>query len=533
MSEDKTLKILVSDGISKRGGEILRAEGWTVDIWPKPQPQEELIKAIPPYDALIVRSASKVSAGVLEAAENLKVVGRAGVGVDNVDLTAATRRGVIVMNSPQGNMVATAELTMALMLALARNVPQAHASMKGGKWDKKTFAGVELMGKRVGVVGLGRIGREVALRCRSFGMEIVAFDPFIAPGVAEPMNVSLVSLDELLQTSDYITLHTTLTDETRHLLRKETLVKVKPGVRIVNAARGGLIDDEALIAALEEGRVAGAALDVYASEPPKDWRIIEHPRVIATPHLGASTAEAQQKVGNDIATQIRDYLKGGAIRQAVNFFSISGELYDQVRPAMDLAQRLGSILGQLSAEAPRGVDLCLYGELNEIEGTPIAAAATAGLLQPFLHESVTAVNALAIAKEMNIGVSHSTSTTPITFSNMMELRIATKAGDLSVAGTIFGGNHMRVIEFDGVDVEAVPQGRILFVRNDDTPGVVGNIGTILGRCTVNIARMTVGRQAGGDALMFIEVDQDLAESVLGEIVKIPGVRQARAVSLPE
>jgi D-3-phosphoglycerate dehydrogenase len=526
------LKILVPDGISKRGGEILRAEGWTVDIWQKPQPPEELAKAIPPYDALIVRSASKVTAAVLEAGENLKVVGRAGVGVDNVDLVAATRRGIIVMNSPQGNMVATAELTMALMLALARNVPQAHASMKSGKWDKKTFAGVELMDKRVGVVGLGRIGREVALRCRSFGMEIVAFDPFVAPGVAEPMNVSLVSLDELLQTSDYITLHTTLTEETRHLLRKETLEKVKPGVRIVNAARGELVEDEALIAALDDGRVAGVALDVYASEPPKDWRIVEHPRVIATPHLGASTAEAQQKVGRDIATQVRDYLKGGAIRQAVNFFSISGELYDQVRPAMGLAQSLGSILGQLSSEAPRSIELCLYGELSEIEATPIVAAAAAGLLQPFLQESVTAVNALAIAKEKKIDVSHSTSTTPVTFSNMMELRTSSASDQLTVAGTIFGGNHMRVVEFDGVEVEAVPQGRLLFVRNDDTPGVVGSIGTVLGSCDVNIARMTVGRQSGGGALMLIEVDQDLSEKVLGEIVKIPGIREARSISLP-
>ena len=333
------------EGITERGLALLKAEGFTVDVQ-KALPPAELAKIVAPYDAILIRSGSQITPEVLDAAKNLKVIGRPGVGVDNVDLEAATRRGVIVMNSPMGNLVSTAELALALLLAVARNIPQADAAMKAGKWDRKSFAGVELSGKRLGVIGLGRIGREVAARCRALGMEITGYDPFVSPAVAEAMHVKLLTLDELLAGSDFITLHTTLNPETKHLLGRAAFAKIKPGARIANAARGELIDDEALLEALDSGRVAGAALDVYTQEPPVDWRLAKHPKVVATPHVGAATGEAQERVGTDIAVQVRDFLKGGVIQQAVNFLSLSGDLYDQVKPAMDLATRLGCFVGQ-------------------------------------------------------------------------------------------------------------------------------------------------------------------------------------------
>ncbi len=524
-------KILVPEGITSRGAEILRAEGWQVDIHQKPAPPEELAKMIPPYHALLIRSGSKVTAEVIAAAANLKVVGRPGVGVDNVDIPAATRRGVIVMNSPQGNMVSTAELTMALMLALARNVAAGDASMKAEKWDRKSFAGTELQKKRLGVVGLGRIGREVASRCRAFNMEVVAYDPFVSKAMADPLQVSLVSLDELFATSDYITLHTTLTDATKQLIGRESIAKMKQGVRIVNAARGKLIDDEALLEALDSGRVAGAALDVHSSEPPKDWRLAKHPKVVATPHLGAQTAEAQERVGTDIAVQVRDFLKGGVIQQAVNFFAISGELQDQMRPAMDLAGRLGAFAGQLCVGAPRRIELGLYGELTELDSKPIVAAAVAGTLNPLGKESVTVVNAVALAKERGIELGESASDTPVGFSNLMSVRLVGTEGELSLGGTLFGGNHMRLVEISGIEIDAILRGNILLVRNDDTPGVVGAVGTHLGKRSINIARMAVGRDPGKGALMLIEVDAETPAEVVREVASMTGVREARAIRL--
>jgi D-3-phosphoglycerate dehydrogenase len=524
-------KILVLEGITDRGLEILRAEGWTVDVH-KALPPMELAQKIPPYDALLIRSGSQVTREVLEAATSLKVIGRPGVGVDNVDLAAATRRGVIVMNSPGGNLISTAELAMALLLALARNIPQADASIKASKWDRKSFAGVELCGKRIGVVGLGRIGREVAARCRALGMEVAAHDPFVSPAVAEQAHVKLRSLDELLQSSDFLTLHTTLTRETHHLLGKEELAGAKPGIRIVNAARGELIDEEALLAALESGRVAGAALDVHGQEPPQDWRLAQHPRVVATPHIGAATREAQERVGTDIATQVRDYLKGGVIQQAVNFFSLSGDLYDQVRPAMELAERLGLFLGQVCRGSLERIELGLYGDLREFDAKPILSAAVNGVLRPSLAEGVTLVNALAIAKDRGIEILESTSSANVAFANLIALRLKTSEEDLSVAGTVFGRNHLRLVDVDGVEVDTIPQGNILLVKNDDTPGVVGQVGTLLGKRKVNIARMGLGRKPGsGRAVMLIEVDSEVSAEVLAELPQLPGIREARFLKL--
>jgi D-3-phosphoglycerate dehydrogenase len=524
-------RILVLEGITDRGLEVLKAEGWSVDVQ-KALPPAELAAKVAPYHALMIRSSSQITAEVLEAAKSLRIIGRPGVGVDNVDLAAATRRGVVVMNSPLGNLVSTAELSLALLLAVARNIPQADASMKSGKWDRKSFAGVELHGKRIGVVGFGRIGREVAARCRALGMEVLAYDPFVSPAVAEAQHAKLTKLEELLQSCHFLTLHTTLSKETRHLLGKDAFAQMKPGMRIVNAARGELIDEEALLAALESGRVAGAALDVHAQEPPVNWALAQHPRVVATPHVGAATAEAQERVGTDIAFQVRDFLKGGLIQHAVNFFSLTGDLYDQVKPSMDLAERLGRFVSQAVEGAPERIELGLYGDLREIDAKPILAAAVLGVLAPRLGDQVTLVNARSQAAERSIDVVESTSSGQVGFPNLMVLRLKTSERDFSIAGTLFGRNHLRLVDVDGVEVDAIPQGHLLLVRNDDTPGVVGHIGTLLGARFINIARMTVGRKPGsGRAVMLIEVDSEVPAPVAASVAKIAGVREARSIQL--
>jgi len=524
-------RILALEGVTEKGKQLLEAEGWKVDVEPKPLSGDDLKKVIGNYDAMLVRSGSKVTADVLSEAKNLKVIGRGGVGVDNVDLQAATRKGIMVMNSPQGNMVSTAELAFAMMLALARNIAPADASMKSGKWDRKSFAGTELQGKRLGVVGFGRIGREVAARGRAFGMEVVAYDPFVAPAVAEAAHATLLSLDELMASSDYVSLHSVLTPETKHLIGKAALAKAKKGIRIVNAARGELIDDAALLEALESGQVAGAGLDVYAQEPPVDWRVAKHPRVVATPHVGASTKEAQERVGTDICKQVRDYLKGGVITNAVNFFSLGG---DVVGSAMDLAERLGRFLIQACGcgEDVKKIELGLYGEFAEIDAKPILSAALAGVLAPVLTEKVTFVNALALAKERGIDIAESESSAALAFPNLMALRLKSSKGELSVAGTVFGRSHLRLVNIDGIEVDAIPQGNLLVVKNEDRPGMIGNIGTLLGKRSVNIARMTVGRNQGKQqALMIIEVDNEVPAEVLKEIPSIEGIREVKFIKL--
>jgi len=524
-------RILVLEGITERGAEILRAEGWSVDM-EKALPPAELAKLVPSYHAILVRSGSQMNAEVIEAARCLKVIGRAGVGVDNVDLTAATRRGVLVMNSPGGNTLSTAELAVGLMLALARNVAPADAAMKAEKWDRKSFAGTELFGKRLGVIGFGRIGREVAARCRAFGMEVQAFDPFVSPALAEQLHVKLRTLDELLQSSDYLSLHTTLTKETKHLIGKDALSKVKNGVRIVNAARGELLDDDALLAALDSGRVAAAALDVHAQEPPKDWRLAKHAKVLALPHLGASTKEAQERVGTDIAQQVRDYLKGGVIQQAVNFYSLAGDLYDKVRPAMDLAERLGLFLAQACKGSLERIELGVYGDLREIDLKPILSAAVTGVLRPHLAEGVTLVNALELAKGRGIEILESTSSAAISYANLVALRLKTSEEELSVSGTVFGSAHLRLVDFDGVEVDTILQGNVLVVRNEDLPGMVGRVGSVLGGHGVNIARMGLGRKPGsGRAIMLIEVDNEVPAAALAELAKLAGIREARFLRL--
>jgi D-3-phosphoglycerate dehydrogenase len=524
--------ILVLEGITERGKAVLDAEGWTLDQ-KKAMPPAELAKIIGAYDAVTIRSGTKVTAEVIAAAKKLRVIGRPGVGVDNVDVDAATRAGIFVMNSPGGNLVSTAELTMALVLASSRNIGAADASLKAGIWDRKAFAGgSEISGKRIGIVGFGRIGREVAARCRAFGMEVWASDPFVSAEVAERVGVKAVPLDELLQNCDYITLHTVMTPDTKHILGREAFAKVKPGVRIINAARGELIDEEALLAALESGRVAGCGLDVHAKEPPIDWRIAKHPKVVATPHIGAQTVEAQDRVGTDIAYQVRDFLKDAVIQQAVNFFQLSGEAYDQIKPAIDLGERLALFAGQVVPGKVEKVEVGLFGAFKDLSAKPIIQATVAGALKAG-DPTVTFVNATARAEAMGVEVSQTAVSSRVSFSNLMSVRLKTSTGELAVTGTLFGLTQLRLVEIDGIEVDAVLQGHLLVIRNDDTPGVVGRIGTKLGEHSINIARMNVGTKPGsGRAIMLIEVDANGGpEVILAALAKIEGVREARSITL--
>ena len=526
-----TYKLLILEGITDKGKAVLDAEGWTLDQ-KKAMTPAELAAIIGDYDAVTIRSGSKITADVIAAAKKLRVIGRPGVGVDNVDVAAATKAGIFVMNSPGGNLLSTCELTMALILATSRNIGAADASLKAGTWDRKAFAGgAEIWGKRIGVVGFGRIGREVAARCKAFGMEVWAFDPFVSPQVAERAGAKAVSFDEMLIACDYITLHSVMTPETRHMLGKEAFAKIKPGVRIINAARGELIDEDALFEALESGRVAGCGLDVHAKEPPVDWKIAKHPKVVATPHIGAQTVEAQDRVGTDIAYQVRDFLKGGVIQQAVNFFQLSGEAYDQIKPAIDLGERLASFLGQVVPGKVRKVEVALYGTFKDLLPQPILQATVAGALKVGDPE-ITFVNAMSRAEALGVEVAQAVSSSNIRYPNLLGVRITTSETELAVAGTLFGEGLLHLVEIDGIEVDTLLQGLILAIKNDDTPGVVGRIGTKLGENGVNIAQMNLGRKAaGGRAVMLIQVDADVPEAVLDAVRKIAGVREARAIRL--
>ena len=436
------------------------------------------------------------------------------------------------MNSPGGNLVSTCELTMALILASSRNLGAADASLKAGTWDRKAFAGgTEISGKRIGIVGFGRIGREVAARCKAFGLEVWAFDPFVSAQVAEKVGVKAVTFDQILQGCDYITFHTVMTPETRHMLGKEAFAKIKPGVRIINAARGELIDEDALFEALESGRVAGCGLDVHAKEPPVDWKIAKHPKVVATPHIGAQTIEAQDRVGTDIAYQVRDFLKDGVIQQAVNFFQLSGEAYDQIKPAIDLGEQLALFAGQVVSGKVEKVEVGLFGSFKDLAPQPIIQATVAGALKA-ADPSVSFVNATARAEAMGVEYAQAAASPHVSFANLMTVKLKTSEGELVVAGTLFGESQPRLVEIDSIEVDAVLQGHLIVIRNDDTPGVVGRIGTKLGEHSINIARMNVGRKPGsGRAIMVIGVDAVVPTEVLDALMKIEGVREARAITL--
>jgi D-3-phosphoglycerate dehydrogenase len=525
-------KILVSDDVSESGLEPLRAAGFAVEKRTGLN-SEELRSIIREYDGLVVRSETKVTADVLDAGARLRAVGRAGVGVDNIDVAAATARGVIVMNAPDGNTMTTAEHAVALLLALARRVPQANASLRAGKWERKKFVGVELRGKTLGVVGLGRIGRVVASRALGFEMKVVAFDPFLAPEQLANTEIELAPLSEVCARADFITVHTPLTAETRGIVGAKEIALMKRDARVINCARGGLVDERALYDALKEGRVAGAALDVFEQEPPpSDHPLLSLENVIATPHLGASTVEAQEGVAVTVAEQMRDYFLTGALRGAVNAPSLGAQELNALQPYLTLAERLGRFQAQLVDEAVREVWIEYAGEVAETDAAPVTRAFLAGLLRD-MSARVNVVNAFLIAEERGIRV-----TTSYRHAGAGEMapavatRVETGAGAQSVSGAMFGVGEGRITEINGFHVEAVPAGHVLVTRSRDVPGVIGRVGTILGASGVNISRFHLGRRTpGGEAIAVVETDAPVGDASLAEILSTGQVFSARRVRL--
>jgi D-3-phosphoglycerate dehydrogenase len=528
------MHIVIADQLPASAVELLSSiPGWTVDARSGRSP-DALAPDLERADALIVRSATKVTEQLIAKAPRLRVIARAGTGIDNVDLDAASARGILVMNAPGGNSVSVAEHALALMLSLARSVPLADAAMKRGVWDKKKLTGAELRGKTLGLVGLGRIGQEVAARARAFGMEIVAHDPFISEEVAAGMGIKLLSLDAMCETSDYISLHIPATTETRHLFGKARLAKCKKGVRLVNTARGELIDESALAEAIEAGHVGGAALDVFEKEPPPDWKLAQMPLVVATPHIAASTAEAQELVGMETATAVRDYLTLGVIRNAVNFPAIGAEDMLRLQPYLTLAEQMGALGVQLADGRTKGISVRLYGPLVGTHSALIVSAAVTGMLKPLLSSSVTIVNARDIATERGIEIVESHSSRARNFSNMISVKIHTNTGERWLEGTVFEPARPRLTTLDGIEVEAVLEGTLLVLRNADKPGVIGQVGSILGRHGVNIASFALGRDdAGAVGVVRLDAapeDEGLAKA-LPEIRSQEAVREARVAKV--
>jgi D-3-phosphoglycerate dehydrogenase len=522
-------KVLIADKLSPRAVEIFKERGIEVEVKTGLK-EPELIETIDGYDGLAVRSATKVTAKVLAAAKNLKVVGRAGIGVDNIDLSAATQHGVVVMNTPFGNAITTAEHAIAMMFALARQIPQADRSTQAGKWEKSKFMGVELTNKTLGIVGCGNIGSIVADRARGLHMKVIAYDPFLLPARAASLSVERVELEALFERADFITLHVPLTNETRNMINRDTLKLMKKGVRIVNCARGGLIDEAALREALDSGRVAGAAFDVFEIEPAKESVLFGQESFVATPHLGASTEEAQENVALQVAEQISDFLLTGAIVNSVNTPSISPEQAPLLKPYMQLAEQLGSFLGQLADTAPKAVTVEYAGHVAELDTRPLNAVILQGLLKRSL-EAVNMVNAPQIARERGIQVRERKNDAAPDYQTLIALTVESEDRKRYLAGTVFSGNRPRIVQIQDIPIEAELGPHMLYVRNQDKPGFIGRLGKTLGDAGVNIATFHLGRSApGGDAIALIQVDQPLTFDVIDKICGLPSMIRARALN---
>ncbi|NEO01249.1 MAG: phosphoglycerate dehydrogenase [Moorea sp. SIO3I7] len=524
-------KVLVSDSIDQAGIDIL-SQVAEVDFNPNLSP-EELLTIIPDYDALMIRSGTRVTQEVIEAGKQLKIIGRAGVGVDNVDIPAATRHGIVVVNSPEGNTIAAAEHALAMMLALSRHISDANQSVKSNKWQRKLFIGTEVYKKTLGVVGLGKIGSHVATVARAMGMKLLGYDPFISVERAEQLGCRLVEMDLLLRESDYITLHIPKTPETAHLINDEAIAKMKPTARIINCARGGIIDEEALAKALKEGKIAGAALDVYESEPLGESPLRELGKeIVLTPHLGASTTEAQVNVAVDVAEQIRDVLLGLPARSAVNIPGLSPNVIEKLRPYMELAETLGNLVAQLAGGRIELLDVRLQGELATNESQPLVVAALKGLLSQALRERVNYVNASIEAKERGIRVIETRDASMRDYSGSLDLSATGSMGKHSVTGALLNDGEIYITSIDEFPINVPPTHYMLFTLHRDMPGIIGKIGSLLGSFNVNIASMQVGRKiVRGDAVMVLSLDDPLPEGVLTEIMKVPGIRDAHTVTL--
>ena len=522
-------RVLIADQLSPAAEAIFRERGLEVDTRVGMKPAE-LIAAIGDYDGLAIRSATKVTPAVLEAAVRLKVVGRAGIGVDNIDVEAATERGVVVMNTPFGNSVTTAEHAISLMLALARQIPTADRSTRAGRWEKNRFMGVELMGKVLGLVGCGNIGSIVADRCHGLKMRVVAYDPFLSPERALDLGVEKVDLDTLLARADFISLHTPLTDQTRNILSRDNLMKTRPGVRLVNCARGGLVDEQAVADLIRDGHIAGAAFDVFTVEPAKESPLFGLDEVVVTPHLGASTSEAQENVALQVAEQISDYLTTGAIVNALNMPSVTAEEAPRLRPYMRLAEQLGSFAGQLTETGLEAVTISYAGHAASLNTRPLTQVVLTGLLRPLLA-SVNMVNAPAIAKQRNIDVRVITSETIHDYQTLLTVEVVTERGPRAVSGTLFQDLAPRLVSIRGIPVEAKLGPHMLYVRNQDKPGLIGGLGRTLGDAGINIATFHLGRdRPGGDAIALVEVDGPIPDAVLAQVCALPQVLHAKQLS---
>ena len=524
-------RVLISDKLAPSAVQIFKDRGLEVDYEPDLGKDKEALAArIGDYDGLAIRSATKVTEKVLEAARNLKVIGRAGIGVDNIDVPKASARGIIVMNTPLGNAVTTAEHTIAMMLALARNLPQANESTKQGKWEKPKFMGVEVFNKTLGLIGCGNIGSIVAERAQGLHMKVIAFDPYLSPERATEIGVEKVELDELLARADFLSLHTPMTDKTRGIINAEAMAKMKKGARIINCARGGLVVEKDLKEALESGHIAGAALDVYEQEPARENDLFAFDNVICTPHLGASTTEAQENVAVQIAEQIADYLLTGAVTNALNMPSISAEEAPRLKPYIDLAGKLGSFIGQITGSAIEDVTIEYGGHVGEMNTRALTSALLAGMLKPMLGE-VNMVSAPIVAKERGMTINEVRQTPRGVYEGYIRLEVTTENSKRSVAGTVFADGKPRVIQVKDINMEAEFGPSMLYVINDDKPGFIGALGSILGEEEVNIASMNLGRsQPGGEAVLLIDVDEPLPESTLEKVRALPQVKWASALA---
>ena len=521
-------KVLICDQMSARAAEVFRARGLEVDTAVGLEP-EELIGRIGAYDGLVLRSATQANAEVIAAGEKLKVVGRAGIGVDNIDVEAATRRGIVVMNTPGGNAVTTAEHSIAMLFALARQIPAADRSTRAGKWEKSRFMGVELTGKILGVIGCGNIGAIVAERAQALRLRVVAYDPYLSPERARDLGVEKVGFDALLARADFITLHVPMTEETRGMIDAAALAKTKRGVRIINCARGGLIVEADLKTAIESGQVAGAALDVFADEPARDNPLFALDEIVATPHLGAATTEAQEKVAVQVAEQMSDYLLTGAITNAVNMPALSAEEAERLKPYMRLAELLGSFAGQLTRSGLKAVCIEYEGEAAGLNCRPLTQMALTGLLAPIL-DNVNMVSAPALARERNIDVTETKHERDCDYQTLVRLTVTTERGPRSVSGTLFGGDKPRLVEIKGIAMEAELGPHMLYVANEDRPGLIGALGKILGDAEVNIATFHLGRvERGADAIALLELDEPISAQVLERVRALPHIKQATAL----
>ena len=526
------MKVLVSDNLSKVGIEIFeKTPGIQVDVKTGLKP-EELKEVIKDYDALVIRSATKVTADIIAAADKLKVIGRAGIGLDNVDIPAATQRGIVVMNTPEGNTITTAEHAIAMIMALSRNIPQATASLKAGKWEKKQLQGKELYNKTLGIIGAGHIGRIVADRAKGLKMNVIVYDPYVKPEVLSELGAEGVDFDELLRRSDYVTIHTPRTPETMNLINKDTLSKMKKGAMLINCARGGIVNEDDLYDALASGHLAGAALDVFSQEPPGKIKLMELDNFICTPHLGASTKEAQDNVARDVANQIVAYLLEGTVTNAVNVPSISGDLVKILRPFALLAEKMGLLQVQVGEGGIREIEIKYAGAVSQYDSRPLTAALLKGVLTPALKDEVNFVNAPVIASERGIKVVESKTETSEDFASLVVTRVKTDEGENIVSGTVFGKNIPRILRIDDFYLEAFPEGHNLLIKNRDVPGVIGAITSTLGSKGYNIARMHVGQdREKGENGVFLATDSPVNDEVLSQLNSIDDVLSIRRIEL--